>query len=201
MRHHEIAFHPDQTDAVAELTRQRAAAGEAAAIVFPMAQALPGGELSDAQLIQLAQLLDRLIGTLTFGAGDSAPSVQAADLAVRTYRQLPGDRRIDIGATWATLALRRHEISFVPGHPDPAAEQAGQREAARKAAEILVPIVEALPDPAIPVADLRRMLDPLNRLVGLLTHGAVPEDPGTAALQALSDRTAAAAAKLGQALA
>src|SRR5205814_2285623 len=98
LRHHETSFHPDQTDAAGEQRRQRAAAGQAAAILFPMAQALPDPNLSPGDLRRIAALLDRLIGLLAFGAPAGTPeaaeleqrAAHAAELRDEVHRLLAG---------------------------------------------------------------------------------------------------------------
>ncbi|MFC4536457.1 LGFP repeat-containing protein [Sphaerisporangium dianthi] len=191
--HHEVSFNPGNPDPKAEQLLQRTTAAEAAAVVFPMARGLPDPSLTVPDLERIADMLTRLLGLLTFGGPDSAPSVEAAELARIVYAHLTGrDHRLDTAATWAALSKRHHETSIHPDNPDPGAEQLLQRRAAAQAAALLIPLAEALPDPSLTVPDLTRMADILNELTGLLTFGApTPPDPETTTLQALSTRAAA----------
>ncbi|MFC7385369.1 LGFP repeat-containing protein [Sphaerisporangium rhizosphaerae] len=190
--HHEVSFNPGNPDPVAEQLLQRTTAAEAAAVVFPMARSLPDPSPTVSDLQRMADILTRLLGLLTYGGPDSAPSVEAAELARFVYAHLTDrDHRIDIAAIWAALSLRHHETSVHPQNPDPKAEQLLQRRAAAEAAAVIFPLAEALPDPSLTVSDLRSMADMLDKLTTLLTFGApTPPDPETVALQALSTRAA-----------
>ncbi len=188
--HHEVSFNPANPDPLAEQALQRTAAAESAAILTPMVEPARDPTLTTADLLRVARILDSLIGLSTFGAPDSAPSVRAAEVGRRVYAWLTAeDHRLDIGANWAALAMRHHEVSFHPANTDPSGEQAKQRAAAAESAAILIPLAETLPDPAF--TDLQHLAGTLDRLVGLLTFGAPPDDPRTGELQRLSASAAA----------
>lgn len=190
--HHEISFHPDCPDPSAEQLRQRQSAAEAAAIVFPIAAALPDAAFALPDLQRVAGILHHLIVPLTFGGPESAPSVRAAELAQHVYTQMTdGDHRLDLAAIWTSLSQRHHEISFHPDCPHPSAEQLSQRRAAKKAADLLFPLVDPLPASPLTRIDLNRAANLLDRLTGLLTFGATANDLETGHLQALATRAAA----------
>jgi hypothetical protein len=190
--HHEVSFHPQQTDARREQALQRAAAAEAATILFPMAEALPDPALTQADLGLIASLLHRLTGLLTFGLADSGTSVRTSHLARQVYARLDGDHRLEIARSWEALATRHHEVSFHPDQSDAPREQALQRRAAAESAMILVPLAEQLPAPSFTQDDLKNIADLLHRLTGLLTFGAPPgaDDPETVERARLSRRAA-----------
>ncbi|WP_369242129.1 PLAT/LH2 domain-containing protein [Streptomyces sp. R21] len=178
LHHHLISFHPANLDPPAEQARQRAAAAQAAAIIFPIAETLPNPAVTLPDLQRMADMLGRLIGLLTFGSPDSAPSDQAAAHIARVYGAMADhDHRLDLGDCLTSLALRHHETSFHPACPDRPAEQSKQRAAATEAAVLVFPIAEALPDPAVTLADRQRLAGVLDRLVGLLTFGGPDSAP------------------------
>jgi hypothetical protein len=99
------------------------------------------------------------------------------------------DHGLDLADACTSLALRRHETSFVAGCPDPAAEQARQRESAAEATRLLLAIGDQLLSYA--PSDRKRAADLLDRLTGLLVFGAPPlPDPRTAELQNLATSAA-----------
>ncbi|MGW5260801.1 hypothetical protein ACWEQG_07505 [Microbispora sp. NPDC004025] len=79
LRHHETSFHPDNADPDQERVLQRRAAGEAARILIPIAEALPDPDLPADELLRIADMLDRLTGLLTFGA-PAPPTAEDAEL-------------------------------------------------------------------------------------------------------------------------
>lgn len=130
----------------------------------------------------------QLVGTITFGAPVSEPSVMAARHGITVYSHLTDqDHRVDIGGLWAALAVRHHEISFHPDCIDWPAEQAKQRQTAAQSMAVLVPVAETLPNLAVSERDMRLMKDIFNRLTGLLAFGAPP----SADLRQLVDAAAA----------
>jgi hypothetical protein len=192
LRHQETSFVPGCPDPAADQLAQRNAATKAFAILLPMVRALPDPALAAADLERMAGILRQLIGFLTFGSPDSAPSDHAAEAIRVVYANLQDrDHRIDVAESWAALSLRHQETSFVPGCPDPAADQRSQRRAAREAVEVLIPIGDHLPDPAVGAADMKRIADILDRSTGLLVFGAPPPpDPEMLDLQRLADTAA-----------
>jgi hypothetical protein len=169
--HHETAHHRDNPDKATELTRQRQAAAEAATFLFPLAE-----EPAPADPERLARLLHSLIGTLSFGGTDSAPSARAASLAARAWAQAPGDHRLDIAEEYTTLAQRHHEIGALAGLDE---ELLRQREAATQAAEVLYPMAEG---PAMPTPGAEaRLAGMLTALIGWLTFGTAESAPSVRA--------------------
>jgi hypothetical protein len=190
--HHEISVDPAHPDPLAERVLQRQAAAEAAAIVFPLAAALPDPAFALPDLKRIATMLDRLIGLLTFGGPDSAPSVRAAELARHVFAQMTDrDHRLDIAASWTSLSLRHHETSAQAAHPDPLAERVLQRRAAAEAVNLIFALADPPAGSVLVRADLTRAAALLDRLVGLLTFGApTPADPETDHLHDLARRAA-----------
>ncbi|WP_130412168.1 hypothetical protein [Xylanimonas ulmi] len=194
LRHHEVSFHPACPDAKAEQARQRAAAARSLAILEPVVEHLPNPAISDAQVLQAAATLRRLIGLATFGAPTSEPSERANARAQQAWRLVAGDRRIDRGATWTDLALRHHEISVHPDCPDPRAEQRKQRESAAHAVTLLLDVAAdaaVTADAAVATAQRRRLDDELRRVQGLLIWGLADGDPDAARLRRLHERVGA----------
>ncbi|GAA3195094.1 PLAT/LH2 domain-containing protein [Actinocorallia longicatena] len=184
MHHHLISFHPAQPDPAAEQARQRAAAAQAAVILDPIAESLPDPAIGPPELQRMADLFSWLIGLLTFGGADSAPSVQAVVHAKLVYAAMTDrDHRIDVASCLTSLSLRHHETSFHPVCPDPAAEQARQRAAAAEAADLVFPIAEAAPMPGLAAADVLRVAGLLDRLIGLLTFGGPESAPSVRATE------------------
>ncbi|MGH4009902.1 MAG: LGFP repeat-containing protein [Pseudonocardiaceae bacterium] len=190
--HHEISFNAANPDPPAEQLLQRQTAAEAAAIVFPLAAALPDPAFGLPDLQRMADMLDRLVGLLTFGGPDSAPSVRAAALARHVYTQMADrDHRLDCAATWTNLSIRHHETSFHPACPNPPAEQLSQRRAAAEAADLLFALADPPAGSALGRADLERAAALLDRLIGVLTFGApTPADPETEHFHDLARRAA-----------
>lgn len=183
LRRHEISFHPDCVDPSAEQAGQREAAAQAMAILRPVVDALPSPAISDTQLLLGAASLRRLIGLSTYGAPDSAASITANAWAQRMWTLAPGDHHIERAGTWTDLAMRRHEISFHPACPDPAVEQAGQREAAAEAARILLDIDESHLSETPEL--VTRLAAELQRVRDHLISGLADLDPNAAALRTL----------------
>ena len=173
-----------------DIPNQVAAATSAFGVVRVLAdRPLPDPTLTTDQLTRTADILDRLVGLLTFGTPDSAPSVGAAELARKVYASLTDrDHRIDIANSWTDLAQRHHEtgywFGYWAGNPDlGASELANQREAAQRAAEITEPMVDSLPDPGVGPEDVLRLAGMLGRLISFLTHGSPDMAPGVKAAE------------------
>jgi hypothetical protein len=200
-RHHETGYWYGYGAAnpelgAAELTSQRDAARHAAEIAGPMVDALPDPAVGPDDVLRLAKLLTQLIGFATHGSTDMTPGVTAAGYACKAYAHLPGDHRLDIAEVWTGLALRHHETSAMPGHPDPAGEGDRQRAAAVQAADVVFPVAYALPDPQVPAADRPRIAAVLARLVTLLAPPTSADSPEAAELRRRSDEAAALHAKV-----
>ena len=188
MIHHVISIHGEDIDPLAEQAEQRRTATEAAAILTPITESLPGAGLDDQYLQRMGGVWGKLVGTITFGAPESAPSAMAAGHGITVYTHLTDrDHRIDIAGLWGALALRHHEISFHPDCTDRPGEQAKQRQAAAQSMSVLVPVAETIPSPAVDEHQMRLMKDIFSRLTGLLAFGAPPSQE----LQQLVDQAAA----------
>lgn len=107
-----------------------------------MVDALPDPAVGPDDVLRLAKLLTQLIGFATHGSTDMTPGVTAAESARKAYAHLPGDHRLDVAEVWTGLALRHHETSAMPGHPDPGGEGDRQRAAAVQAADVVFPIAQ-----------------------------------------------------------
>lgn len=129
----------------------------------------------------LASRIAGLPSYLAFGAADSADAVAAGAVARDLYARLPGDHRLDIAAVWTNEALIHHSAALRPGHPDPPAELARQREAAAEALALLGPLVQAAPA----ASDLRRMAPLLSHLIGVASFGSPDSGPSVHAADLL----------------
>jgi hypothetical protein len=181
--HHETAFHPQQANPADELTRQRAAAAQAATILFPLVDGLDdpaSAPLAPELLLTVAQDLDALARYLVFGSDDSTAGVAAATRARTVYRALsPTDHWHAIANSFTNEALTHHEIGV---HLlDPAkqhAELTAQRAAARHAVTTYQNAATSAHE--WPPAEKHAVVAALRRLAapeGLLLFGLRDDDP------------------------
>lgn len=191
LTHHEIAVHPAQKHKAEELSRQRAAAAEGAAILLPIVDALDDhapDPIAPERLLTVASDLDALARFLVFGSTDSTAGVAAATRARSIYQKLSSAIYWRaIARSFTNEALTHHEIGV---HlPDPnrqSAELAAQRAAARQAVAVYIDAARAA-DTWQP-ADVRDVVVELRSLAapdGLILFGLRDVDPdGSASREA-----------------
>ncbi|MET7425532.1 hypothetical protein [Dactylosporangium sp. NPDC005555] len=166
LTHHEVAFHPAQPDAQAQLAAQRDAAGHAAEAYAVVLR----GPLDDTRRLAVARELDRVARLRVFGSADFAPFTPIARTARDLFR---AEDWADLATSYVSEAVTHHEMAFHPRQQDAAAEFAAQRAAAKEAAELYFD--------HLPGGDPQAAAGNLRQLVGLLTTGLDDADTSPAA--------------------